>query len=379
MRAISNAFLKQIDVTQLDRWDHGPLELAIVPEPTEGHLEFVGALFEWNSTQRGGFLRSGEALESLQKWVRFLEQRRNPNMIIVPQVGSTTALDHMLAGLLPDACLAKAGLTRIRTNLNLAFFASRTQQLDYGARARAAFSEHVWSLLAPSARLDCQAFSANSPMRLLAGDTRFWAHRIYRLALDRQDTYCQPVDEDEESWEPVEDLTRKMLEGIPLEDRPRFSIHRPLYGTVLWDIEDEDERAEVLAAAIDGDGVQESLAPVIDLLHRHRSHEDFSTRHSWIKEDFERSFYSKRARLKVDLVETLDDLPVYDVNADSPYEHVLFRDLLAFLDLRERRLTLALRQGRTASEIAADEGLRGHAAVSRRIHALKRKIARLLN
>ena len=49
------------------------------------------------------------------------------------------------------------------------------------------------------------------------------------------------------------------------------------------------------------------------------------------------------------------------------------------LDQKERRLVVALRLGKNASTIARETGLRGHASVSRRIAALKRKVAKLLD
>ena len=85
-----------------------------------------------------------------------------------------------------------------------------------------------------------------------------------------------------------------------------------------------------------------------------------------------------RARLKVEFLETLDDVPVWDTDGTAGYENALFRDVLAVLDLKERRLILALPQGETISDIAAAEGLRGHAAVSRRVQRVKRKIEGLL-
>lgn len=71
-------------------------------------------------------------------------------------------------------------------------------------------------------------------------------------------------------------------------------------------------------------------------------------------------------------------MPVWSAGDDDAYERVLFRDISAALDLRERRLFLALRNGNTISGIARAEELRGHAAVSRRVAALKRKITALL-
>jgi hypothetical protein len=157
-----------------------------------------------------------------------------------------------------------------------------------------------------------------------------------------------------------------------------FEVRRPLRGGVIWDEENHDEREAVLDHAITGIGVMESIEPVVDLLQTHRTHEDFSSSVSWIKEDFERSFYSKRAKLKVELVETLDDSPVWAMDECDGYGQVLFRDLLAALNLKERKLLLAVRQGKTPCEIASTQGLRGHAAISRRVKRLKAKLAALL-
>lgn len=378
MRSISNAFFHQVEITQADRWDHVPLELALIAEPMEQRLEWTAHVHDWNATQRAEFVRSGRTLEGLKPAVPYLEERRNPNMILVPRYGDTTELDIMLAGLLPDEALAAAGLERRRAQMGL-MFVHHDVPADYGPRARAAFSRFIWSRLSPRARLGEGAFSANSPLRLLAGDALYWSHRLYRLALQRRDDFFQPTKHEDEEWRPLDELRRDILAELPEEERGRFDVQRPLMGGDIWDEFDPDDREEVISAVIDGDGVMESLDPVIELLHRHRAHEDFSAANSWIKEDFERSFYSKRARLKVDLVETIDDAPAYALEANEPYEQLLFRDVIAMLDQKERRLVLALRLGKSASTIASESGLRGHASVSRRIAALKAKLNTLLD
>ncbi|MGB6309816.1 MAG: hypothetical protein WBF89_18685 [Steroidobacteraceae bacterium] len=81
----------------------------------------------------------------------------------------------------------------------------------------------------------------------------------------------------------------------------------------------------------------------------------------------------------VDLVETLDDAPVWDVEECDGYGDVLFRDLLSALNLKERRLVIALRQGKTVCDIAADEHLRGHASISRQVAKLKARLVKLLH
>jgi hypothetical protein len=89
------------------------------------------------------------------------------------------------------------------------------------------------------------------------------------------------------------------------------------------------------------------------------THEDFSDRYSWVKEDFERTFYSKRSKIKVSLYEFIDECPVHD-GVDTPgYQDILFRDVMGFFDERDRRIILALRQGRTQSEIAEQMGHSG--------------------
>lgn len=375
MKHMSNAFFHQVEITQIDRWEAGPLELVFVPLPRGERLELAVAAYDWNATQRSGFLRARETMQALQTAVPFLESRRNPNMILALEDRGTSALDVMLAGLLPDRALERHLLKRHPTNLSLTNFYGDLDA-QFGARARSAFAEHIWSCLAPKARLGSSAFSPNAPLRLLAGDTRYWAHRLYRLALDRRDRYFEPTTHEDDGWKPLEALTAEVMASLVEEDRAKFVVTRPLMGGDIWDVDDPDEREDVLQSAIDGDGVMESLAPIVELLHSHHTHEDFSPRHSWIKEDFERSFYSKRAKLKVDIVETIDDVPAYDV--DCPYEQILFRDILAMLDQKERRLVLALRMGKNASTIARESGLHGHASVSRRIAALKAKLKHVL-
>lgn len=114
------------------------------------------------------------------------------------------------------------------------------------------------------------------------------------------------------------------------------------------------------------------------------THEDFSAHYSWVREDFERAFYSKRSKIKVRLYEFTDECAVFDGvetpgYADSSgYENILFRDVMAFFDQRDRTIILALRQGKTQSEIAEQLGHSGHASVSRRIKRIEHKMRQVL-
>jgi hypothetical protein len=139
----------------------------------------------------------------------------------------------------------------------------------------------------------------------LAGDSRFWMQRIYRIALERRESFFAPTTHEDAGWVSMDEVRSRFYAEIPAEDAQQYYVRRPLTGGTIWDEKDRNEREAVIDDAISGAGVMDSLDPIVDVLRAQRVHEDFSARSSWIKEDFERSFYSKRAKLKVELVETM--------------------------------------------------------------------------
>lgn len=395
MRVISNAMMWQMEVVQKNRWAQGPLELAFIKEPPPESsplsavlgpeagkfpaLQFDSMIFQWNQSASGGWMRSSDLVDYFEALYPGLNKRENPNLIFVPQRSDgLTQLHVMLSSLLPDSTLRRMGIPRKPAGFELGLVGIRFEELGEKEAIEAEFSRYIWKKIAPAARMSAEFFSPSSPLRLLAGDTRFWMHRLYRLAMERREELFPPVAKDEKSWRPLPELRAAVLAAISETEREQYEVRRPLYGGDIWNENDSGERWAVLDEAINGLGVMDSLSPVIELLHTRRAHEDFSSRYSWIKEDFERQFYSKRAALKVELVETLDDAPVWSSEENDGYGHALFRDVIAWLDRKERRLLLALRMGKTASEIAAASGLSGPSSVSRRIARLKQKLSRLL-
>jgi hypothetical protein len=384
MFAISNAFYLQAEIVQRDRWVGYPLEIAFVPSPgfvplSDERLKMELALHDWNQTYAAGYIRRSDTFEAVTSKVPGIERRKNPNIILAPRnANGITELHVMLASLLPDEMLREAGIERGRANMALALTGRHQMPSRYASAVEQAFAKYIWRKIAPGRRSDAAFFSAQSPLRLLAGDPRFWMQRIYRIALERRESWFTPTTH-EDGWKPLKELRSTFYANIPDADKPMFDVRRPLMGGTIWDQKDHDEREAVIDDAITGVGVMESLDPVLNLLRSQRVHEDFSSRASWIKEDFERSFYSKRAKLKVELVETIDDAPVWDTGECDGYGEVLFRDILAVLNRKETKLLLAVRQGKTPCEIASDEGLRGHAAVSRRVKRLKAKLRQLLH
>lgn len=368
MRAISNALLWQMEVVQKNRWSLGPLELVFIDEPRRDEaseftkagmddkkvsaLVFDSMVYQWNQNASGGWLRAADVVDYLAAVHPGLNQRKNPNLIFVPQrPDGLTQLHVMLASLLPDGAFARLNMVRQSANIGLNLVGIRL--LPDGCRELIdrEFSQYIWKRISRAARMNASFFSRSSSLRLLAGDMTFWMHRIYRIAMERRELMFEPVKKEDKGWKPLAELHAEVMNTIPESERGHYEVRRPLYGVDVWNEADPVERREVLNEAIDGVGVMDSLSPVIELLHSRRAHEDFSERYSWIKEDFERQFYSKRAPLKVELVETLDDSPVWASADNEGYGHALFRDVLAWLDQKERKLFLALRMGRTASEM----------------------------
>jgi hypothetical protein len=384
MFAISNAFLYSVEIVQADRWLHGPLELAFVSPVSHGtredQMRMEVGLHQWNQTYAAGYVRAGDTFDLVTASVPGIRRRKNPNIVLVPRTAAgVTDLHVMLASLLPDLELKNAGLPRMKANMALSLSSRDPLPSDFAAKVEKTFADYIWTKIAPPGRRNQRAFfSEKSPLRLLAGDTRFWMQRIYRIALERRET-CFSSTKSEKPWKSLKSFRNALDDSVPPEDRTSFDVRRPLKGGIIWDVEDHEDREAVLDDALTGAGVMESASPIIDLISSHKTHEDFSGHHSWIKEDFERTFYSKRAKLKVDLVETLDDAPVWDVTDSDGYGEVLFRDLFSALDLKERRLVIALRQGKTVCEIASDNQLLGHASISRQVAKLKEKLLKLLH
>jgi len=187
-----------------------------------------------------------------------------------------------------------------------------------------------------------------------------------------------PTRHEDRDWKSLDVLWEELRQQVPVEHLKGVTLSRPYYGGTLWDENDQRECDGVLEELLGDGGGQESLEPVLQVLNSSRTHEDFSDRYSWVKEDFERSFYSKRSKIRVSLVETVDDVPVWSAPEPEGYGNVLFRDVLSFFDAKDRHLVLALRHGKTVSEIAREQGLKGHASVSRRLKRIRAKVREVL-
>jgi hypothetical protein len=405
MRVISNAFLYQAEITQSDRWNYGPLEIHFVPEPQDSsRLEFTGRVAIWNRKQTGGYFRDTESLEFLQSLGIDLGQ--NPNHVIAPTHCGYSELLGMLGSLLPDSLLGQYDIARPVASFWLYPFVDaigiRSKRLDEAEESEVdiadidlecltnrhlktlawaiprAFERWIWKQLVKRDRFGIRNYSKDSSLRVLSGDIRFWMHRLYRIAIDLYED-VPPTQYEEKDWVSLKELQRQLDSEVPKADLINVELKRPRMGGCLWHEDSGEDRDRIADLLIDGDPTTESLEPIVDAILSNATHEDFSDRYSWIKEDFERSFYSKRSKIKVKLCEFVDECPVHEGTETPGYEDILFRDVMAFFDQREQRIVLALRQGRTKSAIAEELGHSGHASISRRIKKIEHKMRRLLH
>jgi len=380
MYVLSNAALRQAELVQADRWSHGPLELVFLDHRrTRGDDKVEMAVWNWNASYRWGTVRPGDAIRTLCALCPSLKRSTNPNLFVVPRVdGAYTQLHVMLASVVPNSLLERFSIRKRLADFHLGNYGFDDDGIPnrrYATAAEAAFADYLWPRLLKgrASRLD---FSARSSIRLLADDTSYWMSRLYRIAVKRAESFPEVSDDDD--WEPLSLLEEKFSRSLPQLSPNSYRVTRPLMGGPLWCMDDQEDCDEVLNEAVDGGGVMKSLDPIVELLLSRGAHEEFSDRYSWVKDTFERDFYHRRAKLKVSMVETTDDAPCWAGQDPEGYERVLFRNLMSFLDLRQRHLFIALRHGKTVSEISTERGLRSHAAVSRQVAALRRKVRRLL-
>ncbi len=385
MYKISNGMLDQAEIVLNNRWTYGPLELVFLKydlarraaQDSDQRAREQLALIDWNRHHHGGFIRDGDACKVMETLAPGVLKIESSNVILVPESSGATELHRMLASLLPDEALVRLGMERKPAHFWLNPWSRQEVSSTAARRIEDAFVGHMWGRLTGGGRLGRLAFSEDSSLRLLAGDPRLWMNRVYRVAMEREELMGGDDADRDPEWRPLEELRGEFLAKYP-DLSETVTIRRPLYGGTIWDPNDPADREAVLDEAIHGLGEMGSIAPVVETLLSHPTHDDFSDRVSWIKTDFERAFYSKRSRVRVDLIETIDDFPVWEASERIGYDDVLFRDILAFYDERDRRLLIAVRNGKTISSIAEGEGYADHAPVSRRLKAVRKRLARLL-
>lgn len=128
--------------------------------------------------------------------------------------------------------------------------------------------------------------------------------------------------------------------------------------------------------AADADG---KLRAILDTVRSNRVEDDFSSRWSYAREDFERKLCHKRNKIRVRFVELTDTIPVQGPETEVE-GNLVVGDFLALLDQRERQIVVLLRSGYTKlGEVATILGYRNHSPVSKYLARIRRKAAEHLD
>jgi hypothetical protein len=102
-----------------------------------------------------------------------------------------------------------------------------------------------------------------------------------------------------------------------------------------------------------------------------RIEDDFSSRWSYAREDFERKLYRKRSKISVRFVELTDTIPVQGPESEV-VGTLVTNDFLATLDTRNRQIVVLLNSGvNSRTEIAELLGYANHSAVSKRLTQIR--------
>jgi hypothetical protein len=140
----------------------------------------------------------------------------------------------------------------------------------------------------------------------------------------------------------------------------------------------EDEAREATAELVDCADSSGGLRSIVDAIRSNRVEEDFSSRWSYAREDFERKLYRKRNKVRVSFVELTDTLPVHGPDAEV-HENLVYEDFFALLDQRERQIVVCLRSGVTRlGDIAREIGYQTHSPVSKALKKIRGKAIQYL-
>jgi hypothetical protein len=373
---ISAAFFHQF--VPIPRSSVRPPEFVYVPLPSRGtpRLATFGRLAEWNMLWEARHLRHRMfRARDLPRRLRWLSRHPESDFRLVPLEGKTRYGAYApLYHLLPLSVLRRFGLPAIKrggwpVEYNLGGLTDGVLPADWEVRLSQAVAFHLWPFLCP--RSAPSMFARTEPIKLLSHNLDFWMPYL-DLVVQQRRGQAERCGFDEE----YPDQPRKLAEA-----RRRLAgeceVERPLMGGPVWMGESEAlEAASALVKAADARG---NLRTIIEAVKSNRIADDFSSRWSWEREDFERKLYRRRSKIRPIFVELNDTVPVHGPASEAE-ENLLWQDFFALLNPRERRIIVCLRSGISrATEIARELGYANHSPVSKALAVIRRKAETFLD
>jgi hypothetical protein len=229
---------------------------------------------------------------------------------------------------------------------------------DFLHRLQRAWAWMVWPHLESGSAM--AAFSRDAPLQLLAHNLDFWIPAVTAMMQARLREYPE-IDKG-----PIPD-------AVTLEDGSVLDgavPGRPRAGGQIWFGEDDARDAVVeTVKAADQTG---QLRGIVEAVKSNRVVDDFSSRWSYAREDFERKLHRKRNKIAVRFVELTDTIPVQGPESEV-VGNLITNDFMTMLDHRNRQIVVLLNSGMTSrTEIAELLGYANHSAVSKRLGQIRR-------
>lgn len=347
-------------------------EYVYVPDPhrlgrDKDALAYHVAISEWNLLWEAGVLRHGIA--KLHPRLHFLRSYAGRNITLLPRDEANYMACEPLYHLLSKPVLDRFGLPPVSRGV---FPPSASRLVEFPAdterRLSRAFAHHVWPLLCSGSPLE--AFERDESISLLAHNLDFWVPYAYEFVHQRLEGMPRyPV-------EKLEPAQRRQMRRLKKDVPPGVAVETPRLGGILW--LGRDEAWEATRAIVDLADERGKLRAILDAIRSHRVVDDFSSRWSYAKEDFERRLYRKRAKTRVTFVELDETIPCHGPEAEVEAD-LLWEDFFAVLNAKERQIVVCLRSGVTqVGDIAKEIGYANHSPVSKKLAAIRRKAALLL-
>ena len=350
-------------------------EYVYVPAPRfrrdKDALGYHGAIAQWNTAWESGVLRHelfGDELHPRLAWLKGCADR---NIMLLPHDEAKYVACEPLYHLLAKRTLDRFGLPVVaRGSFPPSASAVKDEEFpaDTQQRLSRAFAHHVWPLLCSGSALE--AFERDESISLLAHSLDFWIPYAYEF-VHGQLRQLPRFDARKLSPEQHQQIS-EMREDVPAG----VTVEIPRIGASLW--VGQDEAWEATRALVDLADERGKLRAILDAIRSHRVADDFSSRWSYAKEDFERKLYRKRAKTRVTFVELDETIPCHGPDAEVDAD-LLWEDFFAVLNVKERQIVVCLRSGVTqVGDIAKEIGYANHSPVSKKLAAIRRKAALLL-
>ncbi len=337
---------------------------------TDERAKYELAVANWALMWEAGHIRQDaiELPESLS-WLRDLE---DTNIYLLPRKSfhrydAFSPLFHLL----PQRTLKQFGLPLLRKGIwpfvRFDYCRDRVIPRTFDQRLAEAFAHHIWPLINPCSKIG--AFAKNEPLILLAHNLDFWLPYAYQVAEARLRTFSRVEIENAEQEKKLAEIKALVPDSVLVE--------RPRMGGAVWAGEaDAWEATKEIVGMADKNG---KLRGLIDAVRSNRVEDDFSDLWSYERIDFERKLYKKRSKVRVSFVELDDTIPVHGAESEA-YENLLWEDFLAILNMKERSITVCLRNGMTSiGDISAMLGYANHSPVSKALKTIRQKVALYLD